>query len=156
MACCNSCARAAKISGMARKTKKTTVKVSPEFLIGMAAGGATGGVVGSTLNKINFIQQNPQMAGPIIGGVKAGLGYYLLTTMDSDVVQGLGAGWIADGASDVLGGLLGGGVSGFRSRTLGTGYVATHNRKHRILGPGEPAGEYAEMRPQVPLKARVA
>lgn len=153
MACCNSCARAAKISGMAR-SKKTTVKVSPEFLIGMAAGGATGGVVGSTLNKVSFIQENPAMAGPIIGGVKAGLGYYLLTQMKGDVVQGIGAGWIADGASDVLGGLLGGAVSGFRSRTVGTGYVEHYNRKHRVLGTPN-GGQYAEMRPQVPLKARV-
>ena len=156
MACCKSCSRAANISGMATKrSKKTTVKVSPEFLIGMAAGGATGGVVGSTLNKISYIKENPQMAGPIIGGVKAGVGYYLLTTMDSEVVQGLGAGWIADGASDVLGGLLGSSVGGFRARTLGTGYVELHNRKHRVLGP-QPLGEYAEMRPQVPLKTRIA
>lgn len=141
-----------------KRSKKTTVKVSPEFLIGVAAGGATGGVIGSTLNKIQFIQQNPQMAGPIIGAIKGAAGYYLMTQMDGDVVQGIGAGWIADGASDVLGGLLGGSVTGFRSRTLGTSYVAHHNRKHRILGPApQPMGsEYAEMRPQVPLKARVA
>lgn len=156
MACCDKCARAAKISGMAKKTKTVNVKVSAEFLIGIAAGGATGGVISATLNKVEFIKQNPEMSGAIIGGIKAAGGFYLLTSVDSPVVQGLGLGWLADGASDALGGLLNSNVSGFRSRTIGTGYVETHNRKHRVLGMPAENGQYAEMRPAVPLKARVA
>lgn len=151
MACCKSCARASKI-GKTMKRKNSKVSVNTQFLLGMAAGGATGGIVGSALNNISFIQQNPDMAGSIIGGVKAAAGYYLLTQQKGDLVQGIGAGWLAEGAGDIFGSLIPSSVSGFRSNTLGTGYPARHNRKHRVLGP------YSEMAPttgaqQVRVKA---
>jgi len=126
---------------MARKSSK--VSVNPQFLLGMAAGGATGGVVGGALNNISFIQENPDMAGTIVGGIKAAAGYYLLTQQKGDFVQGVGAGWVAEGAGDIFSTLVPS-VSGFRSNTLGTGYVARHNRKQRILG----TGAYREMAPQ--------
>lgn len=122
--------------------RKSSVKVDTQFLLGMAAGGATGGVVGSALNNISFIQQNPNMAGSIVGGIKAAAGYYLLTQQKGQFIQGVGAGWVAEGAGDIFATLIPSGVSGFRSNTLGTGYSAHHNRKARVLGP------YSEMPPR--------
>lgn len=146
MACCKSCARASKI-GKTMKRKNSKVTVNPQFLLGMAAGGATGGVVGSALQNISFIQNNPDMSGTIVGAVKAAAGYYLLTQMKGDLVQGVGAGWIAEGAGDVFGSFIPSSVSGFRSNTLGTSYAARHNRKHRVLGP------YSEMAPTTGAQA---
>lgn len=131
--------------------KRTTkVSVDTQFLIGIAAGGATGGIVSSQLEQVSFIKDNPESAPLVIGGVKAAAGFYLLTKMKGSLVQGLGAGWLAEGAGDVFGKLLApaGSVGGFRRRTLGTGYVERHNRKNRILGPAD----YAEMPPRYPVK----
>ena len=146
-ACCKACARSSKIGKtMARSSK---VSVNPQFLLGMAAGGATGGVVGGALGKISFIAENPEMSGTIVGGIKAAAGYYLLTQQKGDFVQGVGAGWVAEGAGDIFAGFIPSEVSGFRSNTLGTGYTPRHNRKQRILGP------YAEMAPQTGPQVRV-
>ncbi|MCG8332343.1 MAG: hypothetical protein MI974_31955 [Chitinophagales bacterium] len=143
--CCKACS---KISGtMAKKKAKTTVKISTEFIAGMAAGGATGGIVGGMLEKISFVQENPGMAGTIIGGVKAGAGFFLLTKTESDITQGLGAGWIADGASDLLGAF---GIGAINRNTLGPGSRALYNRRHRILGGN------SRQTVREPLRAKVA
>jgi hypothetical protein len=119
-------------------TKKVDTN-SVNFILGTAIGGATGGIVGAQLEKIEFISSNPQMAGTIIGGIKAGAGYYLFAKMKGagDLVKGVGVGWLVDGAATLVGGFLNPGVSGLSRNTLGTSSLPRHNRAHRVLGgPG--------------------
>ena len=144
--CCKACS---KISGtMAKKKAKTTVKISTEFIAGMAAGGAAGEIIAGQLEKTSFIQENQTMAGHIIGIVKTGGGFYLLTQTKSNIVQGVGAGLIASGASDVLSAL--GVIGAINKNTLGPGSRAVYNRRHRILG-----GNNRQI-VREPLRAKVA
>lgn len=115
-----------------RRTTKKGSAVDMELFGGVAVGGATGGFIGQQLQKLEFISANPGSASTIIGLIKGGAGYLMLTRMKSPFVQGIGLGWIADGASD-LGSAMG--ITGLRAQRLGTGYYAEHNRKHGILGP---------------------
>lgn len=136
--CCKACSSGSKIGRTMRNKSKVDTN-SVNFILGTAIGGATGGIVGAQLEKIEFIAANPEMSGTIIGAIKAGAGYYLFAKMKQggDIVKGVGVGWLVDGAATLVSGFIDNSVSGLSRNTLGTGSLARHNRSHRVLGgPG--------------------